>query len=348
MGRDDRSGRLRRFAADPSVELDQAGGAAVTSRPALSCTLITPARNEAAFIERTIQSVVTQTVRPVRWVIVNDGSTDATATIARRYAALHDWIEVLDMPEHRDRSFAAKAYSFAAGYAKVKPIDHDIVGNLDADVSFGEDHLEFLLQQFEGDPELGVAGTIFKEESGYSSEKDSFEGYTHVSGQCQLFRRQCFEDIGGYVPNKAGGIDWIAVTTARMKGWKTRSFRERWFFHHRSLGTAGRGTLASRFVYGERDCYIGGHPLWELFRVAYQMTKRPYIVGGLAIGLGFVWAALRRTQRPVSDEFVRFHRTEQMQKLTAIMKSLVSLKRIDSFQVMPNRPNSSRQRQHSR
>jgi glycosyltransferase involved in cell wall biosynthesis len=287
-------------------------------------------------IEKTIQSMVGQTVRPIRWVIVNDGSTDETAEIARRYASVYEWIDVIDMPEHRDRSFAAKARCFAAGYARVRTIDHDIVGNVDADVSFGKDHLEFLLQRFAADPGLGVAGTIFKESDGYSSEIDSFEGHTHVSGQFQLFRRQCFEDVGGYVPNRAGGIDWIAVITARMKGWETRSFREKWFFHHRSLGTAERGVFSARFVYGERDYYMGGHAVWELFRVAYQMTKRPYVVGGLAIGLGYVWGAVKRTKRPVSDEFVRFHRGEQMRKLAAIMKALLRLKRIDKFQVIPS------------
>jgi len=307
----------------------------MTARGSLACILVTPARNEETFIEKTIQSVVSQTVRPIRWVIVNDGSTDRTGEIARHYAGRHDWIEVVDMPAHRDRSFAAKAHCFAVGYAKVSGIDHDVIGNLDADISFDADHLEFLLERFKEDPDLGVAGTVFKERDGYSSETDSFEGQTHVSGQCQLFRRECFIDIGGYVPNKAGGIDWMAVTTARMKGWKTRSFREKFFFHHRSLGTAERGTLAARFDYGERDYYIGGHPIWELFRVAYQMTKRPYLLGGAAIGLGYASAALRRIERPVSDEFVRFHRKEQMQKLRAILKSLFKLKRIDSFRVVP-------------
>src|SRR4029434_6683379 len=89
--------------------------------------LITPARNEEAFIEKTIQSVVSQTVRPVRWVIVNDGSTDGTGKIIGRYAALHEWIEIVNMPERRDRSFAAKAHSFKAGYERVKTLDHPIV-----------------------------------------------------------------------------------------------------------------------------------------------------------------------------------------------------------------------------
>src|SRR3989442_10449091 len=132
-----------------------------------------------------------------------------------------------------------------------------------------------------------------------------------------------------------------------MKGWGTRSFREKSFFHHRSLGTAERGTVASRFAYGERDYYIGGHPLWELFRVAYQMSKRPYILGGLAIGLGYAWAGLKHIERPVSDEFVHFHRKEQMQKLAAILKSLLTFKRIDSFQLMPARTDSRTQQHNS-
>jgi glycosyltransferase involved in cell wall biosynthesis len=304
----------------------------------LRCILITPARNEAAFIEKTIRSVVNQTVLPIRWVIVNDGSTDDTPRIIERYAVLHDWIDVVNMPARRDRSFAAKVHSFNVGYAKVKALDHHVVGNLDADVSFDEDFLEFLLGRLKEDPTLGVAGTSFREEGGYRSDTDSFEGQTHVSGQCQLFRRECFEAVGGYVPHRAGGIDWIAVATARMVGWKTRSFREKSFFHHRSLGTAERGRLASAFSYGEKDYYLGGHPLWEVFRVAYRMSKRPYVVEGLAIGCGYLWASLRRMPRPVSPELMRFHRKEQMRKLGAILRSALTFKRIDNFQVIRTRP----------
>jgi glycosyltransferase involved in cell wall biosynthesis len=300
---------------------------------ALRCVLVTPARNEERFIEATIEAVVAQTVRPVRWVIVNDGSTDRTGGIVRRHAARHDWIDAVDMPERRDRSFAAKVHCFNAGYARAAGVEHEILGNLDADLTFEPDYLEFLLDRFAEDPALGVAGTIFTEGDGYSSGTDSFEGQQHVAGGCQLFRRACFEAIGGYVPNRAGGIDWIAVTTARMRGWKTRSFREKAFFHHRSLGTAERSRFASAFSYGEKDYYLGGHPLWEAFRVAYRMTRRPYLVDGLAIGLGYASAAVRRIHRPVSEELMRFHRREQLAKLRAILGSLARLRRIDAFQV---------------
>ena len=296
--------------------------------------LITPARNEEEHIEKLIQSVTSQTFLPLKWVIVNDGSTDATANIVSSYLEKHEWIELLNLPSHRDRSFAAKVLAVNAGLERVKNLDFEVVGNLDSDVSFDTDYFEFLMKKFQENPNLGVAGTIFQEE-GYSSGKDSFEGQNHVAGGCQLFRRRCFEHIGGYIPNKAGGIDWIAVTTARMKGWKTRSFREKSFFHYRSLGTAERSLLASAFSYGEKDYYLGGHPLWELFRVAYRMSKKPYLLAGIALLSGYAWAFLRRIERPVSDELMRFHRGEQLKKLKAILRSLVTFKRIDSFEIKP-------------
>jgi glycosyltransferase involved in cell wall biosynthesis len=300
-----------------------------------SCVLITPARNEGAFIEKTIESMIRQTILPLKWVIVDDGSTDRTAEIVSRYLAQHPWMEMVQMPQRRDRSFAAKVGAFNAGYERVNGLQHEIIGNLDADIAFEKDYLEFLLKKFSEDPTLGVAGTVFREE-GYSSERDSFEGHNHVAGGCQLFRRRCFEEIGGFIPNEAGGVDWIAVTTARMMGWKTESFREKWFFHYRQLGTAERSILSSQFSYGKKDYYLGGHPVWELSRVAYRAAKQPFVIGGLALGLGYCWALLRRTPRPVSRELMAFRRQEQMVKLKAILKSLVRFKRVDNFNVERN------------
>jgi hypothetical protein len=119
-------------------------------------------------------------------------------------------------------------------------------------------------------------------------------------------------------------------------GWKTRSFREKSFFHYRSLGTAERGRLASSFSYGEKDYYLGNHPLWELFRVVYRMTKRPYLIDGIALGLGYLSALLRRMKRAVSSELMRFHRKEEMLKLKAILKSKLTLRRVDSFEITPS------------
>jgi poly-beta-1,6-N-acetyl-D-glucosamine synthase len=292
--------------------------------------LVTPARNEEAFIKKTIESVIGQTVLPLKWVIVNDGSTDRMPEIVRKYLVQYPWMEMVQMPERRERSFSGKVQAFNAGYQRVMDLPYEIIGNLDGDISFEKDYMEFVLKKFAEDPKLGVAGTVFRED-GYSTEKDSFEGQNHVAGACQLFRRQCWEQIGGYSQRRAGGIDWIAVTTARMIGWKTESFRERSFFHYRRLGTSERSVVSSLFSYGEKDYYLGGHPVWELFRVVYRAGKQPVIVGGLALGLGYCWAFLRRAPRSVSQELMIFHRKEQMAKLKAILKSLVRFQRIDNF-----------------
>jgi glycosyltransferase involved in cell wall biosynthesis len=298
----------------------------------LTYALITPARNEQTHIEKTIQSMISQTVPPVKWVIVDDGSADETANIVKKYLPTYAWMELVELPKQRERSFAGKVYAFNAGKERLQGLEYDILGNLDADLSFDTEYLEFLMGKFQDDPRLGVAGTVF-EERGYSSATDSFEGQNHVAGGCQLFRRRCFEEIGGYVPNRAGGIDWIAVTTSRMMGWKTRSFREKSFFHYRSLGTAERGPLASLFSYGEKDYYLGGHPVWEICRVAHQATKKPFLAGGVALYSGYLWAAIRRRPRPVSVELMRFHRKEQMQKLRAILRTVFRFRRLDSFEV---------------
>jgi poly-beta-1,6-N-acetyl-D-glucosamine synthase len=304
-------------------EMDQKGSD-------LSYVLVTPARNEEAFIQKAIESMVQQTHLPLKWVIVDDGSLDRTAEIVSGYLAQYPWMELVQLPKRRDRSFAAKVGAFNAGFEHVKDLKYDVIGNLDGDISFEKDHFEFLMGKFASDSTLGVGGTIFKEE-GYSSETDSFEGRNHVAGQCQLFRRECWKEIGGYIPHRAGGIDWMAVTTARMMGWKTESFRERSYYHYRHMGTAERGILASMFSYGEKDYYLGGHPVWELFRVAYRTAKQPLC--GMALGLGFCWAFIRRTPRPVSRELMAFHRKEQMTKLKSILKSLGRFKRVDNFTV---------------
>lgn len=274
--------------------------------------LITPARNEAQFIELTLKSVVSQTVKPLKWVIVSDGSTDGTDEIVRRYSDANPWIELVCMPERRDRNFAGKVHAFNAGYQLVKGLNADAIGSLDADLSFDEELFSFLLGKLADDIGLGLVGVPFKDSTMYDYRFVSIE---HVSGACQLFRRTCFEDIGGYVPVKSGGIDHIAVITARMKGWKTRTFTEKICLHHRKIGTAERGALAAKFRVGALDYALGGHPLWEVFRTVYQMSKKPYVIGGLTLLAGYISASIRSTERPVSDELVAFRRREQMQRL---------------------------------
>jgi glycosyltransferase involved in cell wall biosynthesis len=295
----------------------------MSAHPPLSYVLVTPARNEEDFLGNTIRAVVAQSARPKRWVIVSDGSTDRTDEIIKEYVRQHGWIEFLRMPDHRDRTFAAKANCFNAGYERLKALDFDLVGNLDADITFAPDYFEFLLGRFAADERLGVAGTPFVEDADHPDRHTyAHDGANldHVSGACQIFRRECFEAVGGYVPIKGGAIDWIAVTTARMKGWQTRTFLERVCQHHRKIGTAEGGLLKARFHYGRKAYYVGGYPLWELIRGVFQMRTPPYVLGGLWFIAGYLWAAVTRMHRPVPRELMAFHRNEQLSRLKRLLR----------------------------
>jgi glycosyltransferase involved in cell wall biosynthesis len=294
----------------------------------LAYALITTARNEAALIEKTIHSVIAQTALPRKWIIVSDGSTDGTDEIVQRYANQHDWIELLRMPERHDRHFAGKAYAFNAGYAHLSTLNSqlstswDIIGNLDADITFEADYFSFLLSKFQLSPELGVAGTPFSE--GAETYDIRFSSRDHVSGACQLFRRECFEEIGGYVPVEGGGLDVIAVLTARMKGWRTQTFTEKVCEHHRPMSSANfKRKFVANFKLGKRAYHVGFHPLWQVFRSIYQMSRRPYVMGGCALFIGYFWTLLCREKRPISQELAEFQRRDQLRRLRAFFRGQI-------------------------
>jgi poly-beta-1,6-N-acetyl-D-glucosamine synthase len=284
----------------------------------LKYVLVTPAKNEEAFIEQTIKSVVSQAILPLKWVIVSDGSTDNTDDIVKKYIDKYKWIELISLPVRVERHFAGKVHAFNAGYEKVKGLEYKIIGSLDADISFDPEYFEFLLEKFIQNPELGVAGTPFRE--GTSQYDYRFSRKEHVSGACQLFRRECFEAIGGYVPIKAGAIDLTAVVSARMKGWKTETFTEKVCFHHRTMGSAKHNFIVASFKSGYGDYPMGVHPLWQLLRSIYQMSRKPFIIGGMMLMIGYLWAMLKRVKTPVSNEFVAFRRKEQMNWLKGYIK----------------------------
>ncbi|MGC4097230.1 MAG: glycosyltransferase family 2 protein [Nitrospira sp.] len=288
----------------------------------LKYALITPAWNEEAHLEEVIVSVTTQTLLPVRWVIVSDGSTDRTDEIAQSYARRFPWIRLLRLERNSGRHFAGKAHAVNAGYESLRHVDFDLVGNLDADITLPPDYYEFLLPKFNELAELGVAGTPFVEDGGNSgthSYGHRLANLDHVSGACQLFRRRCFEDIGGYTPIKGGGIDWVAVTTARMRGWTTRTFVEKTCAHHRAMGTADRNRVKARFRHGQEDYLVGNHPLWEIVRSFFQMKNKPLILGGLSLLSGYTYAWLSGKPNPIPQELRSFHRREQLTRMWSIV-----------------------------
>lgn len=283
-----------------------------------SYVLVTPARNEAHYILGTLHSVVRQTHRPLRWVVVSDGSTDGTDDMVSAVASEYPWVELLRMPEHAHRHFASKARCFQAGYERLKDLSFDVVGNLDADITFEPGYLEYLLHKFALNPSLGVAGTPYVEDSRHPHRHayaHPSADLRHVSGACQLFRRGCFEEMGGYRPLKGGTVDWTAVTQARMNGWETRTFTEMTCHHHRPVGTALRSRTGARYDQGGKAYRVGGHPAWEMLRGLWLMRQPPYFVGGLAFLAGYTGPYLTGMPRTASASMQVFHRAEQIERL---------------------------------
>ncbi|MGA7838083.1 MAG: glycosyltransferase [Ignavibacteriaceae bacterium] len=285
-----------------------------------SYVLITPARNEADYIEKTIKSVINQTILPQKWIIVSDGSTDRTEEIVNYYISKFNFIELLKKKNNEDRNFGSKARAISIAYNKLRELDFELIGNLDADVSLDVNYYERMLIEFEANPNLGIAGGVR-----YDLIKGRFIKLNcapdSVGGPFQLFRRECYEEIGGYKPSRFGGIDAIAEISARMNGWEVKMFPQYKILHYRPTGTATDNVLKQKFRAGIRNYSLGYHPLFLFLRSYKTITIKPYFFGSIIILFGYLWASMRRFPRPVSKEFVKYLRLEQIGK----MKSFANL-----------------------
>ena len=284
--------------------------------------LVTPALNEQGFIERTIESVLSQTVLPVKWIIVDDGSSDRTAAIAQTYANHYPWITVVRRPAGSARSFASKARSFAAGCEQLKDVRYDYIGNLDADILLTPEYYERLFGFFEADARLGIAGGKFYEIAKDGSRHIVRNSPDSVRGAVQMFRKRCYEDVGGYRPLALGGIDSAAEITARWKGWRVHTFPDLTVLH---LRPTGRGSpLLSSVRAGIKDRSLGYYGLFEVVRCGALLTERPYVVGGLGRLVGYCWSWLEGTKSALPIAAVGFLHREQRSKLTRRLKLTAS------------------------
>ncbi len=284
----------------------------------LSYIVVTPAHNEEAFIERTIASMLSQSVRPQQWVIVNDCSSDNTQSIVERCTAGEDFIRVVNLARPGGRHFGNKVRAFNRGLEEVIHSEYDLIGNLDADISFKPDYFENIIREFTADHRLGIAGGMVHTciEGTYVSQKVSLDS---VAGAVQLFRRECFEAIGGYVPLARGGIDAAAEITARMKGWKVRTLADQQVLEHRRTGSAAAGPVLARLKEGRRMHSLGYSFPFFLMRCLYRSLERPMVVGSTAALLGFIINAAGGNGCVLPPEVVRFLRLEQRQKLKRML-----------------------------
>lgn len=277
--------------------------------------VISPVRNEAEYLQRTIDSMIAQTVPATVWLIVDDGSTDATPEIAARAAGLHSWIRMCRRPDRGARKVGGGVIeAFNEGLAQFNLNDFDYVCKFDGDLEFGPTYFERLFQKFEADPCLGTASgkswirvgaRLVPERTG-----DEFS-----QGQTKLYRVKCFRDIGGFVREVMW--DGIDCHRCRMLGWKAASFRdpELRFIHLRPMGSSFRSIYTGRLRWGYGQYFMGTHPLYALAISAYRMVERPWVVGGLLIGLGYLRAWLTGRPRFADPGFRAFLRRWQLARL---------------------------------
>jgi len=277
--------------------------------------LITAAYNEGEHINATIESVLAQSVVPQKWVIVSDGSTDNTDSIIKHYAERHNFIEY-KRREKTDTStgFASKVYAIHAGYAALPGTSYQFIGILDADITLDRNYYKQIIHKFNEDTRLGIAGGYI-----YERRKDDFRSRpsntaTSVAGAIQLFRRECYETIGGHVPLPYGGEDWICEIMARKNRWMVMAFPEIVAYHHKP-GASKRGALKDALRQGKMDYAVGSHPLFELAKCVRRVKEKPYFLRALFRLFGFTWSVIKGDRIAVSADVALYLRLEQINRL---------------------------------
>jgi len=311
--------------------------------------LITPARDEAEHLQATVNAVLRQTVAPAKWVIVDDGSTDATPEIARRAAQQHPWIHVIRREDRRRRAVGPGVVdAFYAGYATVDPAEFDYVCKFDADIEVPPGYFEELMRRMEANPRIGTcSGKPYFRTRGGKLVSEACGDETSV-GMTKFYRIECFRQIGGFVR----GLMWDGIDChrCRMLGWIACSWDdpELRFVHLRPMGASQRGVLTGRARHGSGQYYMGTGPAYMAASALFRMTRRPVVIGGAAMWWGYVRSMLRRAPRYGDREFRRFLR--RFQRDCLLRGKRAATRRLDARQAAqwrPLRESCSSMREHN-
>ena len=278
--------------------------------------LVTPARNEEKYIEKTICSVISQKILPAKWIIVSDGSTDKTDDIVKKYADDYTFIQLLRRSPNSSRNFGSKVFAIQAGVDCLQDLEYDFIGVMDADISFEPDFFESVIINLQANSKIGIGGGVVHERNS-EGEWEPFTGSFEwsVSGAMQMFKSACYESIGGYLPLQRGGIDMIAEVMSRMHGWKVRTFESIRLFHNRTMGTATKSVLEASFRRGIMEYVNGYHPLIQMLRFFTCIPSSPFLLLSLFRTVGYYWALLKKEPMAVPDNVVKYLRKEQLQRL---------------------------------
>jgi poly-beta-1,6-N-acetyl-D-glucosamine synthase len=284
--------------------------------------LVTPARNEDAFISKTIESVLRQTRRPLHWVIVNDASSDKTQEVVERLINKYEFISLINLNRNGDRNFGQKANAFERGALFLNDYDYRFIGNLDADIYLEPDYYKNILEKFIEDPKLGIAGGAI-----YTKIRKGFltsdQTQNSVAGAIQLFRKECYKDIGGYIPLEYGGIDAAAEIKARMQGWRVKKFLEYKVYEMRRTGSAEVKPIEAMVREGRRFHSLGYDLLFYLTRLIYRIKDPPIVIGSMAALYGFLKCFFSQKPILLPKEVVSYLRNEQRNRLKNTFKNFV-------------------------
>lgn len=276
--------------------------------------IVTPARNEEAFIERTIESVAAQTIPPARWILVDDGSTDGTRRLMEEGARRYPWIRTVARPDRGDRRAGGGVMeAFYAGFNLLDGQGWDYLVKLDGDVTFDAHYFEKCFAHFAAEPKLGVAsGSVCAQVNGTLCLEAKGDPPFHVRGASKIYRRKCWQAIGGLI--QATGWDTVDELKANMLGWTTRTFPDIQLIHHRPTGAA-YGAWSNWLKNGRANYMTGYHPLFMLVKCASRLVKRPYGIAALGLWVGFCGEYLKRRPQVPDAEVIRYLRREQMKRL---------------------------------
>ena len=276
--------------------------------------VVTPVRNEEKFLGLVIDSMVAQTVRPLCWVIVNDGSSDSTGKIAEQAALSNPWIKVVNRSDRGFRKAGGGVVeSFYEGWRLLENLRRDYVVKLDGDLSFAPDYFEKCFQRFEADDRLGVAGGTICCQKGETIEPEyKKDPRFHVRGAVKIYREACWQAIGGLIP--APGWDTLDEVKANMLGWTTYTIADVDVLHHRPTGAA-YGTWNDQVKGGLANYISGYHPLFFLLKCGQRMVRRPYLVGGLGLMYGYTKGYVERVPQVEDKALIKYFQQQQMNRL---------------------------------
>jgi glycosyltransferase involved in cell wall biosynthesis len=295
-----------------------------------SYVVVTPVRDEARFIADTLVSMLAQTHRPLRWIIVDDGSTDRTPDILRELTHGVSWVTVVSTGSRERKLGSAEVLAFQRGLAELPPDVHgDFIVKLDGDVRLPADYFERLLDRMSSDTRWGIASGVYCEQATGAHADAGWHPIRmpayHAAGASKVVRRQCFEQIGGFVARK--GWDTVDEIRAGLHGWRTGHFDDILFQHLKPEGMA-MGTLSTHRFHGDIYYQTGGGFLFLLAKAAHRMVAaRPPVLGGMAMLWGYLAPLLSRRPRLVNAEEARFYRAMLNRRLTKPVSKLVALVR---------------------